>query len=272
MSPSSQPVPREIPGKVSAKLIRSLATLAVLAILVLLLVWGFWATQWTTLTTNNNVRDALVTASVTAETATYSIPQGAQRDYPVCIGFQTSGSSTGCAVSASTPTHILNSPVSNQSTTIDDYVVFSITNPNGSALIVWYSGPKGNLTQDCNGAYPAGEITCTYEPSPTGARLTLGSTFFKTPTPGNYSIHLLSTQCTQTPNCTTTTAVGSLTLATATLTYNRPYWAYGLATEILAGASIATTVAYSAIASYSSVKRRSKQHHGRDIPPSRPFD
>jgi len=159
------------------------------------------------------------------------------------------------------PSRILPTPGSNLSTTVDDYVIFSFTNPNGTALTVWYTGPQGNLTQDCSGAYPLGEITCTYEPSAPGTRIGPYTTFFKTTVTGNYTIHLLSTQCTITPNCSTTTAIGTLTLATSSLTYNRPYWALGLATVIVVGASIAA-IAYLATSSY-------REHRQRAAPRTR---
>ncbi len=215
--------------------------------------------QWTVLTTSNNVRDALATSSLISETATYSVPQGMQRDLTVCIGFRSADCYSGSIVR---PSRILPTPGSNLSTTVDDYVIFSFTNPNGTALTVWYTGPQGNLTQDCSGAYPLGEITCTYEPSAPGSRIGPYTTFFKTTVTGNYTIHLLSTQCTITPNCSTTTAIGTLTLATSSLTYNRPYWALGLATVIVVGASIAAAIAYLATSSY-------REHRQRAAPRTR---
>jgi len=233
-----------------------LATLAVFALIMLLLVWGVSAMQWTVLTTNNNVRDALATSSRPLETATYSIPQGSQQSYAISIiGFRTIGSGYGCGVSGSFPTCTLPAPGSDLATTIDDYAIFSFTNPNGTALTVWYTGPQGNLTQDCSGG-PA-IVTCIYQPAADRSRIGPYTTFFKTPITGNYTIHLLSIQCTWTPNnCSTSTAIGTLTMATGSLTYNRPYWALGLATVIVVGASIAGTVAYLATSRYREHRQR----------------
>jgi hypothetical protein len=212
--------------------------------------------QWTVLTTNNNVYDALATSRTVSETATYSISQGTQQSYPITIiAFRATGSGYGCGSNGgSIPTCSLPTPGSDLATTVDDYVIFTLTNPNGTALTVWYTGPQGNMTQDCGGMV----VTCFYEPTPQPAMIGPFTTFFKSPTLGNYTIHLLSTQCTLTPNyCTTTVASGTLTLATSSLTYNRPYWALGLATLIAAGASIATLVASQEITSYRKNRNRS---------------
>src|SRR5437867_8198440 len=104
--------------------------------------------QWTVLTTNNNVNDAVATHKIQTETALYSIPLGEQRNYPQGVTFHSS-SSTSCGGIGNIPTCSLPTPVSNSSATIDDYVLFSLTRPNGSAVKFWYTGPQGNLTQDC---------------------------------------------------------------------------------------------------------------------------
>jgi len=237
---------------------RTLATLGVVALVILLLAWGFSAMQWTLLTTNNNVPDALTTSSVPATYGTYSIPQGTERDYSACFDFQTTGSPACGSGPLIHPGRTLPSPADNLSTTIDDYVVFKFTNPNGTALMVWYSGPEGNLTQDCGGRV----IPCIYQPSPQGSRLDLHPIFFKINTAGNYTLHLLSIPCTSSPSyCTTTTAVGTFSLASSSLTYSRPYWIAGLATVIAVVASIAIILAYFATADYRRYRGWPKHNH-----------
>ena len=142
---------------------RILAGIAILDIVLLLLGWGLSAMQWTVLTTNNNVIDAVATHKIQTETALYSIPLGEERDYPQGVTFHSS-SSTSCGGIGNIPTCSLTTPTSNSSTTIDDYVVFSVTRPNGSAITFWYTGPQGNMTQDCG--VGVAEVTCHVEPNP----------------------------------------------------------------------------------------------------------
>jgi hypothetical protein len=276
LSSHSQSAIKERPTSATWKqgLSRTLATLGVLALTTLLLVWGLSAMQWTILTSNNDVRDALATSSFQEETATYSIRQGTQAVYPITISFVASGSGYGCGpTSSGIPACSLPKPGSNTSITIADYVIFSFTNPNGSALAVWYTGPQGNLTQYCNGPNVP-QLTCAYSPNPPGARTGPYTTFFETNTTGNYSINLLSTPCAFTPNyCSTTTAVGSLTISVAHITYSRPYWTFGLATVIVSGVAIAATIAYVAIISYRTNKQRRRRNpRAQVIPPSQQFD
>jgi hypothetical protein len=223
--------------------------------------------QWTVLTTNNNVSDALATSSVLAlGPGTYSIPQGAERDYSACFNFQIQGSRTCGSGPVIRAGRSLPPPSENLSTTIDDYVVFKFTNPNGTALMVWYSGPEGNLTQDCGGKV----ITCVYQSSTIGTY----TAFFKILTPGNYSLHLLSIPCPSTPSyCTTTTAVGTFSLASSSLTYSRPYWIPGLATVIGVAASIATILVCYATADYRRYRRWPKHEHpSQNIPNKTPLN
>ncbi len=237
--------------------VRIFAGIAVLAMVLLLFGWGLSAMQWTILTTNNNVNDAVATHKIQTETALYSIPLGAEHDYPQGITFHASASMS-CGGIGNNPTCSLPTPASNSSTTIDDYVLFSLTRPNGSAVTFWYTGPQGNLTQDCGAG--VAEVTCHVEPNPPGTGTGPFSNLFLTLTSGNYSIHILSTQCSFTPNnCSRTTSTGTLTVAVSTITYSRPYYAAGLATVIIAGISIAVAVVFLAITGYRVVDDRKKR-------------
>lgn len=262
MSRSTEARAEAPPSRRSARRerVRILAGIAVLATVLLLLGWGLSAMQWTILITNNNVNDAVATHKTLTETALYSIPLGAERDYPQGITFHPLSSIYGyasCGGVGNVPTCSLPTPISNSSTTIDDYVVFSLTRPNGSAVVFWYTGPQGNLTQDCGGVV---EAACEVEPNPPGSGTSPFSNLFLIPTPGNYSIHIVSVQCAFTPNnCSTTTATGIVTLAVSTLTYSRPYYAAGLATVIIAGVSVAVAVVFLTVTGYRIVDDRRKR-------------
>jgi hypothetical protein len=76
-------------------------------------------------------------------TISYSIPQGVERDFQVGVNFITPStgisrydSENGTSISGPMP-------VSDSTTTTQSYVLFSFTNPNGSAVIIWYTGPPG---------------------------------------------------------------------------------------------------------------------------------
>jgi hypothetical protein len=163
-------------------------------------------------------------------------------------------------------------PVQNSSTTIKYYVGFSITNPNGSAVNVWFTGPQGNLTQPCR--VPQVVMTyvvCTLIPTPAGTGLGPYSQYFLVPMAGNYTLHILSTQCPADYNyCTSSTAALSVSRAFSTLTYSRPYYNYGLITAIAAGAGIAVAVAYLSIACYRVLNQRQKMRPPPRVPSPRP--
>ena len=228
------------------------AGMAVLALVLLLLGWGLSAMQWTILTTNNNVNDAVVNGELDSHTFSYSIPQNVERDFRVGVYFVPPSSNAGIArVTSPNGTSVIGpTPVSNTTTTTEYYVFFSITNPNGSAVLVWFTGPQGNLSQTCG---VSAVVACRFEPTPPGSGLGPYSMFFQAPTPGNYTIHMLSTQCVATTNCTTTNATLRLTTAFSLITYTRPYYNAGLATAIISGASI---VVFIAIAGYRFVNRQ----------------
>jgi hypothetical protein len=230
--------------------------------------------QWTILTTNNNVNDAVATHKIQTETALYSIPLGVQRNYPECVDFRGPSSVYGTSCGGiGYPSTTLPTPVSNSSTTIEDYVLFSLTRPNGSAVTFWYTGPQGNLTQDCG--VGVAEVACHVEPNPPGTGTGPFSNLFLIHTPGNYSIHLLSTQCSFTPNyCSTTTTTGIVTLAVAIITYSRPYYSAGLATVIIGGVSIAVAVVFLTITVYRIVENRRKRSGPRPpaVPPVQGVD
>jgi hypothetical protein len=235
---------------------RILAGLAVLALVILLLVWGFSVMQWTVLTTNNALSNAVTNSEVQIETFQYSIPQGVEHDYTIGLGFYTPSRPECVPYSAYYPTRCLNLPVSNSSTTIDDYVLFSLSLPNSttpsSAIWVWYSGPQGNFTQ--NGCIPIGfTVECGLNPGV----FTTWSKFFPVSVQGNYTMHIMGTSC-QEPNCTSPNAVGSGAIAVSSVFYNRPYYNAGLATVIVAGVAIAAAIVYLAITSYRLVNHRRK--------------
>jgi hypothetical protein len=218
-----------------------LAGLAVLVIVLLLLGWGLSAMQWTILTTNNNVSDALATHRLTVLAGPYSVPLGVERSYTLVLSFQASQATLSCGTYLNYPTCSLPMPISSSPTTIDDYVIFSIVlNSNGSAATVWYAGPHGNLTQ------------------PVRLFSTASSTFFKALVPGNYSLFILPVRCVPPEACQTnaTNATGSFTLAVGTLTYNRPYYTSGLATVLVAGPSLLLAAAFLTVTANRIVKKR----------------
>ncbi len=216
--------------------------------------------QWTILTTNNNANDAVATHKIQTETALYSMPLGVQRYYPEWVSFHTQSSiygyGTSCGFIGNVSTCSLPTPVSNSSATVEDYVLFSFANPNGTAVTFWFTSPQGNLTQECGDSVV---VACNLEPNPPGARTGPYSNLFQIPTPGNYSIRLLSTQCSFTSNCSTTTAKGTVTVAVSTITYSRPYYTAGLATVIIAGVSVAIAVVFLTITSFRAVDDRRKR-------------
>ena len=89
--------------------------------------------------------------------------------------------------------------------------------------------------------------------------------FFQIPTAGNYTIHLLGTPCSPYYNyCTSKTATLRVSRALSLVTYNRPYYNTGLATEIVAGIAAAAAIAYLAITGIRASQKRSRRTH----PPS----
>jgi hypothetical protein len=229
--------------------------------------------QWTILTTNNNVNDAVATHKLQTETALYSIPLGAQRYYTEWVNFHAPSSiygyGTSCGFVGNVSTCTLPTPVSNSSTTIEDYVVFSVTVPNGTAVMVWYTSPQGNLTLNCSGTVGAPLVVgCILEPNAPGVITTgpYSNLVVQVPTPGNYSIHLLSERCSYSSYCSATTATGTVTLAVSTITYSRPYHTAGLATVIIAGVSIAVAIVFLTITGYHIVEDRRKRSGPRPPP------
>ncbi len=247
---------------------RILAGLAVLAIVLLLLGWGLSAMQWTLLTTNNNLRDAVLNGELGSETHLYSIPQGVERDIyvglyfqPSTIGYSSIGGLDGSRY------YGLAMPVANSTTTSEYYVSFSLSHPNGSAVSMWFTSPRGNMTQDCGSeTVPPTPpvVVCSFNPTPPGSYLGPYSNFFQAPTAGNYTIHLLSTKCPANYNyCSSTNATVSVTRALSSVTYTRPYYNSGLATVIVAGVSIAIAIAFTAITSYRIIIQRRKMRPPR---------
>lgn len=113
-------------------------------------------------------------------------------------------------------------------------------------------------------------ITWIYQSSPQGVGLVLGPIFFKIDTAGNYTLHMLSIPCKFTPSyCTTTTAVGTFSTASSSLTYSRPYWIAGLATVIAVVASIAIIIGYYTTADNRRYRGWPKHKHPRENIPKR---
>jgi hypothetical protein len=237
---------------------RVLAGIAVLAIVLLLLNWGLSATQWTILTTNNNLGDAVANGQLGSESYTYSIPQGVEQDIYVGVYFQPGYRLFGPDGSLF---YGLAKPVSNSTTTSEYYVSFTISHPNGSAVTVWFTSPQGNLTQDCGiqTIPPFAEVACTLVPALLGTELGAYSNFFQAPTAGNYTIHVLSTQCPTGYNtCSSTNATVGVTRALSSVTYTRPYYNVGQATVMVAEVSIAVSIAILAITCYQVVIQQRK--------------
>ncbi len=230
----------------------------------MLLSWGLSAMQWTVLTTNNDLRDAVANGELfQSETRTYSIPQGTERD--VYVGFYFHA---GPGYSSETGTngslfYGLTESVSNTTTTSQYYVSFSLTRPNGSAVNTWFTSPQGNLTQAC-GETPI--VTCLLPPNPPGGSIGSQLQFFQAPTAGNYTVHLLSTQCPAGDYCTSTNATITVTRALSRVVYTRPYYNSGLATVIVAGVAITATIAFLSIIAYQVIVRRGRASSTRHQP------
>ena len=204
---------------------------------------------------------AIETAKRPLFTARYSLPLGSQWTYPVNVTF-VGGT---CIYGPTYATCSVPPPVSNSSTTIEDYVTFDLSIPNGTAIKIWYTGPRGNMTFDCGSG--AMYSFCHLEPIPPGVMVGPFRFYFLVPTPGNYSFHALSEQCTYTSNCSTNNAIGTVTAGLSTIQYDRPYWAWGLATEIGAITGIITTVMVAGIIAYRGQKQRRADHPPQQGPP-----
>jgi hypothetical protein len=231
------------------ELIRILGGIGVLALAILLIGWGISAMQWTVLTNDSALPNPVGTGVVFGSyTQTYTMPQGVEQNIFMGIFF---GQGGGALVGPEdSQFYGRPAPVSNSTTTIEYYVGFSITNPNGSAVNIWFSSPQGNLTQPCETPQPTPiYVVCTLIPTPTGTGIGPYSEYFQAPVAGNYTLHILPVQCPTDYNyCTSTNATLSVTRAFSTLTYTRPYYNVGLATVIAAGGSIAIAIAYLSIA------------------------
>lgn len=242
--------------------VKALRAIGVLAIVLLLFGWGLSAMQWTILTRNSTLTDAVLTGMITVETVQYSVPRGVEQGYPITLSFTSSG--CNLPITLGVPATCLDTPVSNATTTLSQYVVFSLTNPNGSAIILWFSGPQGNLTWDCSSILI---VTCEWDPSTAGSILTKGPLFFQVSVPGNYTMHLLGTSCNYGSTCTTSTAVGRGAISISTVTYSRPYYALGLATAVVAGVSLAIAIIAPSI-SWSRDRNAGRRHDPpRKVPP-----
>lgn len=244
--------------KVRAKV---LAGIAVLGLAVLLLIWGLYGTQWTVLSTNTNLADAVAIGTLNgSETHLYSIPQGQEWDISVGLSFKpSSGGYSASGGINGTFYYNLATPVSTPTTTSQYYAYFSLTNPNGSAVNVWFTGPQGNLTQDCGSGVL--EIACFYSPTPNGIGVGPRSNFFQAPTAGNYTMHLLSSPCSAMYDyCTSTTAIVSVTRSLSSVIYSKPYYNAGLATAIVAGVAIVAASAFLSIIGNRVLNKRVKTH------------
>jgi len=220
----------------------------------LLLSWGLSAMQWTVLTTNNDLYDAVANGELQSETRTYSIPQGTERDVYVGFYFDAGPGYSIQTWANGSLFYGLTEPVSNSTTTSQYYVSFSVTRPNGSAVNTWFTSPQGNLTQVCG---ETALVTCLLPPNPsvTGPELQ----FFQAPTAGNYTLHLLSTQCpVGNYYCTSTNATITVTRTLSMIVYTRPYYNSGLVTVIVAGVAIAATIAFLLITGYQVIVRRGR--------------
>ena len=228
---------------------QALAGLGVLALALLLLGWGLSATQWTILSTNNNLTDAVNNGVLFGSyTSAYSIPQGVERDITVRLYFQPSSPGLSSSSDINSSNYSLAQPVSSSTTTIQYYALFTFTNPNGSAVNVWYTGPQGNITQDCSSGILV--AACLYSPSPAGSSTGPYMNFFQTPTAGNYTMHLLSTP---------STATLRISRALSLVVYNRPYYNTGLATEIVAGIATAAAIAYLSVTAARTLQKRPRK-------------
>jgi hypothetical protein len=245
---------------VGHQLLRVLGGIGVLALVILLISWGISAMQWTVLTNDNGLPNPVGPGVVFGSyTHSYTIPQGVEQDILMGIFFVPNfGPFTSEVGPEDSLFYGKPAPVSNSTTTIEYYVGFSITNPNGSAVNVWFTSPQGNLTQPCRMPQPTPlRVMCTLIPTPAGYGFGPYPLYFPTPVAGNYTLHLLPVPCPSGYNyCTSTNATLSITRAFSTLTYTRPYYNVGLATVIVAGASIIAAIAYLSITVGGIISRR----------------
>ena len=93
-------------------------------------------------------------------------------------------------------------------------------NGGGIGPSIWYSGPQGNLTTIDIESYQAGAYS---------------ESAVEVPSPGNYTLHLLTSQSAY-------VTFGRMTIGAGSVTYSRPYFYDGLITIALAGAFSVTTL------------------------------
>lgn len=199
-----------------------------------------------------------------AKTYVYSIPQRQEQDVIVGLTFlplirDDGGITYGANYSLYNG---LAKPISNSTTTEEYYASFTFTYPNGSAVNVWFSGPQGNLTNDCGAA-----VVCQYLPTQQGSSRSPHSNYFQVTAAGNYTIHIVSV-CPPGITCTSSIATLSVTRALSLVTYYRPYYISGMETTIVAEVTIAIVVAlailFLGIAGYRiSRRKRAQSSHVR---------
>jgi hypothetical protein len=149
------------------EIIKVLGGIGALALAILLLSWGLSATQWTVLKSEDNLPNPVGNGVIFGSyTHSYSVPQGAERDIFMGLFFPPSG---GSLVEPDGSILAVAPSVQNSSTTIKYYVGFLITNPNGSAVNIWFTGPQGNFTQPCRVPQVVmSYVVCTLIPTPPG--------------------------------------------------------------------------------------------------------
>jgi hypothetical protein len=216
---------------------------------LLLLGWGLSAMQWTALTSPGDLRSAVLEGTRDSTyTLPYTLPLNATGNFTIALQFGHYGGYT-CYTGSNAACYMnLPGPVSNSTTTTQDYVLFTTTlNNGGLTLVGYYTAPNGTLAIGWDKGCTAGGY-CTYWPvtgftffSPyMGAPNTM-SQFFQAPAAGNYTIHMQSTQCLR---CSATNATGYVSLAVSTIAYTRTYFYPGLATAIVGGVSAVAALAF----------------------------
>lgn len=177
------------------------------------------------MTNNVGLKNAISNGTQESSSWQYSITEGGESHYFALISFtplSLSGPAIVCPAFANgLGCGYLPAPSSGLTTGIEDFVSFSVTaDPWTPSVIVWYTGPQGNLTG-------VSRVTAGASPH---------DSFFDVSAPGNYSIHMRPAGCDG--SCTIMNATGTVSVSLSTVTYTHPYVIAGLATIVVAGFAI----------------------------------
>jgi hypothetical protein len=214
--------------------------------------------QWTTVANNyadgyNDVDTAVSRYLMYYQSFPFSIAQRAERTFTIALSFRGSSlySSSNCFFpwqSFVLKFHLyedgecidyLDPPVSSPSMTTENYVYFAVTdNASGPPLILSYTSPQGSLNDSAGQPRTSLSAGSSYSAS--------DQQIFPAPSPGNYTVHVLTDYCPMGSTCSSN-ATGQADTAVSVVLYNRPFYNAGLATVIVTIGVMAVAAAFLAI-------------------------